>query len=169
MNATIEKIIQSVHQELDWDLYNHTNVQDSTNCFAHAIGSTVTSATKYYRLGILSGKKPDGQAYISTTEVRDLFLADTQVLGLEVEEITFSDRSNPTSEVELQADQYIVALFVKMAGNGGILDFHFLRYDKDKGWSEKRFRKPLIFLENIALGWPSAWNDKLVGTFRITR
>ena len=84
MNTTIEKIIQSVHQELDWDVYNHTNVKDNTNCFAHAIGSTVTSANKYYRVGILSGKKPDDQAYISTTEVRDLFLADTQVLGLEV-------------------------------------------------------------------------------------
>lgn len=169
MNATIEKVIQCVHKDLDWEVYSHTNVKENTNCFAHAIGSTVTSANKYYHLGMLSGKKQNDQAYSSLKEVKELFMADAQVLGLKVEEVAFSDKVNPTNEVKLQTNQHIVALFIKITGNGRILGFHFLRYDEDKGWSEKMYRRPLVFLENITREWPSAWNDMLVGTFRITR
>lgn len=73
---------------------------------------------------------------------------------------------------KLQNNQHIVVLFVKIYENGGkerIRDFHFIRYDKEKGWSEKRFRNNVYLFEDIGREWPSCWNDRTVGAFKITR
>ena len=45
----------------------------------------------------------------------------------------------------------------------------FLWYDKEKGWSEKRYRNNVYFFEDISREWPSCWNDRTVGAFKITR
>ena len=75
------------------------------------------------------------------------------------------------SNMSLQNNQHIVELFIKTYGSGKeekIRDFHFLRFDEE-GWSEKRFIQNVIFLNNINFQWPSGWNDRIVGTFLITR
>ena len=112
-------------------------------------------------------------------EVKDLFLSDAHVLDLDVEEIIpaggdLSKYSLLThiSKIELQNNQHIVVLFVKIYEDGNkerIRDFHFLRYDKEKGWSEKRLRNNVYFFEDISREWPSCWNDRTVGAFKITR
>lgn len=169
----LEKIKNAVHQPLNWGDYNSTSVIEDTNCFSHAIGSTVTSDISAYRLGMLSENKKVKDKYFSKTEVKDLFMADASVLELKVEEIPFKDLTtflSYISDTDLADNEHIVALFVRIYGRDeNILDFHFLRYDKEKGWSEKRWSRRIHIIENISMEWPSAWNDRLVGIFKITR
>lgn len=172
MTERIEKIKKAVHQPLNWDDYNSTSVIEDTNCFSHAIGSTVTSIRNAYRLGMLSEKKKENEKYISIQEVKQLFLADLSVVELNVEEISFKNLSlflEQMSNIELSDNQHIVALFVKVYGNDNIIDFHFLRYDNEIGWSEKRWNFAVHLIDNIESTWPSNWNDRLVGIFKITR
>lgn len=178
LNEILE-IRRNVHQPLKWEDYNSTNVRDNTNAFAHAIGSTNVSDPRYYRLGMVSGKKKLKQEYFSLEEVKDLFLSDAHVLELDVEEIILAggDLSKYSlldhiSKIELQNNQHIVVLFVKIYVDGKrerILDFHFLRYDEGKGWSEKILRRNVYFFEDISREWPSCWYDRTVGAFKITR
>ena len=174
MEKALEKIIESVHRPMAWDQYNSTNVRNNTNCFSHAIGSTATSDRRFYRLGVISGKKDIEQEYFSAEEVKDLFLSDLNVLDLGVKEILLQDKEKilkQISNMSLQNNQHIVELFIKTYGSGKeekIRDFHFLRFDEE-GWSEKRFMQNVIFLNNINFQWPSGWNDRIVGTFLITR
>ena len=168
----VEKIKKAVHQPLNWEDYNSTFVKENTNCFSHAIGSTVTADHTAYRLGMLSGTKKLKDGYISKEEVKSIFKADLAVLELQSEEIPFENLTlflSDMQNIELKDNEHIVALFVKVYGKEIIRDFHFLRYDKDKGWSDKRWGWKLHFVENISREWPSDWNDKLVGIFKITK
>lgn len=169
----LEKIKKAVHQPLNWEDYNSTAVMENTNCFSHAIGSTVTADRSAYRLGMLSGKKEVKEGYISKEEVKTLFQADLSVLELETEEIPFVHLTSflgYLSNIDLADNEHIVALFVTIYGRDEIIrDFHFLRYDKEKGWSDKRWGWRVHFFENIAMEWPSDWNDRLVGVFKVTR
>lgn len=171
----IEKIKLDAHQPLKWHEYNSTNVRDNTNCFSHAIGITVP-LLKYYRLGVLSGKKNVKEEYKSIEEVRDLFLADMSVLDLKIEEILYADTSKfsllkSIQNIELHSNQHIVVLFVSVLEgkeSGRIKDFHFIRYDKEKGWSEKWRGRNVYFFEDISIEWPSGWNNIMVGVFKVT-
>ena len=171
----IEKIKQAVHKPLNWEEYNSSDKRANTNCFSHAIGSTVTIDSSIYRLGMISERREFNYTFKSREELKDFFLSDMKVLELEVEEIPFIDKSSflkKMEQIQLNDNQYIVALFAKINERGGIesiLDFHFIRYDKDNGWSEKRTNNYINFFYNIAIQWPSSWNDKLVGVFKVTR
>ena len=168
----LERLKKAVHQPLNWEDYNSTSVIEDTNCFSHAIGSTATAIRKAYRIGMLSEKKKENEKYISIQEVKKLFRADLSVIGLETEEISFENLTSFLEylpEINLADNEYIVALFVKVYGNDNIIDFHFLRFDKEKGWSEKRWNRKVHLIDNITIEWPSNWNDRLVGIFNITR
>ena len=169
----IEKIKSAVHQPLNWEDYNSTAVIEDTNCFSHAIGCTITSNRSAYRLGMLSGKKKLKDGYFSKEEVKTLFQDDLSVIGLGVEEIPFESLMSfleYLSNADLEDNEHIVALFVKIYGREEyIRDFHFLRYDKEKGWSDKRWNMRVHLSDNISMEWPSGWNDRLVGVFKITR
>lgn len=169
----LEKIKKAVHQPLNWDDYSSTFVRENTNCFSHAIGSTCVVDNSAYRLGMLSGKKEVKEPYLSKEEVKSLFLDDMSVLELGVEEITFQNLTlflRDMQNIELEDNEHIVALFVKVYGKEkNVKDFHFWRYDKEKGWSDKRWGWKIHFVENVSREWPSDWNDKLVGVFKITR
>lgn len=169
----IEKIKKAVHQPLNWGDYDSTSVIEDTNCFFHAIESTVTSDISAYRLGMLSGKKKLRDRYISKMEVKNLFQSDLLVLELENEEIPFENLKSFLEylpKIDLANNEHIVALFVTIYGKDeNIRDFHFIRYDKEKGWSEKRWGWKVHFIENISREWPSNWNDQLIGIFKITR
>lgn len=168
-----ERIKKAVHQPLNWDDYNSTAVIEDTNCLSHAFGSTVTSVVEAYRLGSLSGKKKLKEEYFSKEEVKNLFYADAGAVELAIEEIPFEDLAtclNYISEIKLTDKQHIVALFVKVYGREEyISDFHFLRFDSQKGWTEKRRPLSVTFIEDISMSWPSGWNDKLIGIFKVTR
>lgn len=172
----IQKIKHEVHQPLDWYKYGSTNTIEKTNCFSHAFGITDTSLFQYCRLGIISDKKEMTEEYKSTEEVRELFLLDAMSVGLIVEEIEhkslFDKFSllNTISKVRLQNNQYIVALFVKdyRKDDGHIDDFHFIRYDTEKGWSEKIKGQRVHFFEDIIEEWLTDWYYELVGVFKVT-
>lgn len=169
----LEKIKNAVHQPLNWDDYNSTSVIEDTNCFSHAIGSTITSDKSAYSLGTISNKRKLESGYVSKDEVRALFISDLSVLGLDIEEIPFENLSaflEDIPRIDLADNEHIVALFVKQYREDDIIRyFHFLRYDKEKGWSEKRWNSKVHFLENISREWPSNWNDRLVNIFKVTR
>lgn len=167
-----KKIKHAVHQPLNWDDYNSTSVIEDTNCLSHALGTTVTSSLEAYRLGILSQKKPLDEQYISIEEVKSLFLSDTMSVELEVEEIQFHNLPkflDFMSNINLSNNEHIVALFIKIYGDEIIRDFHFFRFDKEIGWSEKRRPLRVNFLNDISKQWPCSWNDRLVGVFKIKR
>ena len=111
--------------------------------------------------------------YCSKDEVKSIFKADLSVIELKEEEIPFENLPlflEYLTKQNLTENEHIVALFVKIYGRDeNIRDFHFLRYDKEKGWSEKRWNRKVHFFENIIREWPSDWNDRLIGIFKITR
>ena len=82
----------------------------------------------------------------------NLFQADLSVIELGVEEIPFESLTSCLeylSNTNLADNEHIVALFVTIYGRDEyIRDFHFLRYDKQKGWSDKRWGWRVNFIEN---------------------
>lgn len=176
MLKKIEKIKRDVHQPLKWNDYNSTNVRNNTNAFSHAIGSTVASASQYYRLGMLSDKKALKEEYKSIEEVKDLFLADMSALDLKVERILGTETKFSLVEsiqnTELENNQHIVVLFVSVfegKESGRIKDFHFIRYDEENGWSEKMFRENVHIFQDILAEWPSVCKRKMVAVYKVTR
>lgn len=170
----IEEIKKVVNKPLNWDSYNSTNVINSTNCFSHAIGSTIIDDLSLYRLGMIS--KNTKIEYSSIEELKELFLEDAKMLGLNVEEIKmYLHKHSVLQCVEklcLNDNQYFVLLFAKtyqQEGKQKIRDFHFFRFDQDKGWSEKIVRNEVHFVKDMTKAWPSSWSDKPVGLFTITR
>lgn len=171
----IEELKLAVHKPLEWSDYDSTNINSVTNCFSHAIGSTVISNPKLYRLGMISSKKSSNEEYISSKEVKELFGADLTKLDLEAKEMVFKSFNKysvikAVSESKLQTNQYIVLLFVKDYGRieEKIKDFHFIRFDYEKGWTEK-LKGNIRFFKDILEECPSNWFDKLIGVFLITR
>lgn len=170
----IEEIKKVVHQPLNWEEYESSSKCRLTNCFAHAIGNTsatVHNSDSYeaHRLGMISGLKQKNEKYISKQEVKELFLSDIAMLDLQAEEILFENKWSffgRFSDIQLEKNQHVVVLFVKLNRNE-IEDFHFLRFDLEIGWSEKRWCfKPYVF-EDIFKEWPSDF--ELVGVYKITR
>ena len=155
----IDQIKKMVHQTLDVNLYNSSNVRNNTNCYSHAIGSTA-SCIELYRIGAICGKKPINQEYFSIEEIKHLLYEDLKVLELEIQE---------SSEEELLNDnQYKIALFIKIYADNKIHDFHFLRYENGQ-WSEKRKTHFPINHGNTLKGLYSYWPWNLIGIFKITK
>lgn len=153
----LEKIKHAVHQPLNFDDYNSTLVQDNTNCFSHAIGSTVPDDRSLYRLGMISGKKTKNEAYSSADEIKSLFLSDLSVLELNVREIAYVNKNfflSSIDEMNLDEKMHIILLYMEQAFNYKILDFHFLRFDKEHGWTEKRPNSKPVFLDT-RYSWPT--------------
>lgn len=147
----------AVHSPLDYNNYNSTNVIDHTNCYSHAIGSTLT-CLELYRIGAICSKKSIDQEYFSIEEIVDLLFEDLKVLDLKIEPSFFGDIMN--------SNQYQIALFVKIYADHKIHDFHFFRND-NYGWSEKwRTYKP-IMMDSFKMLDYFPW--KFVGIFKITK
>ena len=166
---TVEKIKKAVHQPINFRDFESTCTRENTNCFALAIGSSVTADRTFYRPGRISGKKPLKQDFFSVEEVKNLFLADLEALDLKYESLALHGKSQIlayTSGLKLQENEHIVVMFVQEMANKTIMDFHFLRYD-NRGWSEKKGLHYFSTGENVS--WPSNWYDKLVGCYKITR
>lgn len=175
MDKILEAIKDSVHYDEVFfkdNRYNETAVMEDTNCFAHAIGSRITNNRVYYRLGSISQRKILNQSYFTNQEVKELFLSDAEMLELDVEELPIKkDKESIIQGVEnikLEENQYIVVLFVQKYADGKISDFHFIRFDKDIGWTEKKYDQRLTYIENINISWPTFWME-IVGTFLISR
>lgn len=166
----IETIKEAVHQPIDFKDFESTCTRENTNCFALAIGSTVTSDKTLYRPGRISGKKPLNQDFFSIEEVKDLFLADLEALDLKYESLALYGKNQIlayTSGLRLKENEHIVVMFVQKMANNTIMDYHFLRYD-NRGWSEIR-RQFHQFVRDDNISWPSNWYDNLVGCYKITR
>ena len=166
----IEKIKKAVHQPLNFDDFKSSCTRENTNCFALAIGSTVTADKTLYRIGRISDKKPLDEKFFSIEEVKDLFLADLQALNLRYESLDLHGKSQIlayTSGLKLEENEHIVVMFVQKMANNTIMDYHFLRYD-NRGWSEIR-RQFHQFVRDDDISWPSNWYDNLVGCYKITR
>lgn len=169
----LEKIKSCVHKPLNWEDYTSTDVVQKTNSLSHAIGSTIALDKQNYRLGAISGKKEINVGYNSEDEVKKLFLSDTSQLGLEVEQISVGyyipSFLKNIEEDTFASNEYVVLLFIEVYANGKIGDFHFLRYDVEKGWSEKRRGYPVAILDDIVKEWPLRQRYELVGAFKMRR
>ena len=147
----------AVHSEMDYSQYNSSSVLDNTNCFSHAIGSTL-SFIELYRIGAICGEKPVCEQYFSTEELIYLFQKDYSTLDLKVEKSFLG--------YYLKASQYQIALYIIIYADKQIHDFHFLRNDSH-GWSEKRrYSRPIIFLKFPEYNY-FPWN--FLGIFKVTK
>lgn len=171
-----EQIKRAVSEPMDWYYYDSTIVRDKTNSYSHAIGSTVISNPSIYRPGVISGRKKDSDRYKSREELKEDTLSDLSALGLHVCEISPILEKDKildcVSHIKLESNQHIIVLFAIIYEDKGeekIRGFHFLRYDADKGWSEKKYGGYVHFFEDISMSWPSNWYDKPVAVFKITR
>lgn len=148
---------EAVHSSFDYSKYNSTNVINSTNCYSHALGSTLT-CTELYRIGAICGKKDIEQDYFSIDEILELLYSDFKTLDLSIQKSFLGDTLNE--------NQYQIVLFVKIYADHKIHDFHFYRNDS-LGWSEKwRYYRPSS-MENYKPLDYFPWN--LVGIFKITK
>ena len=155
----IENIKKSVHLPLNFLDYNGTNVRDNTNCYSHALGSTLPFL-ELYRIGSISGKKGIDERYKSIEEIKSLLIADCKTIDLKIEESSEED--------ELLENQYKIELFVAINNKGEIWDYHFLRFENGI-WTEKWKRKSVqTFYKNDISKYKSfPWH--LVGYYKITR
>lgn len=146
-----------VHSELDYSQYDSTIVRNCTNCYSHALGSTLT-CSEFYRIGAICGKKSRKQEYFSIDEIVDLLHKDLDFLGLSIQKSFLGDTMKP--------NQYQIALFVKIYADHRIHDFHFYRNDCF-GWSEKWWGyKPTMFDEYKPLNY-FPWH--FIDVFMITK
>lgn len=173
MDEAIERIKKEVHSKLNFERYNSTVVREYTNCYSHALGSQYIGVEDdTYRIGAISGKKDKDERFISVEELKELFFADLSTLELGVSEILFADKESFLKNIEgmdLSDNQHIVVLFAIIYSNNQISDFHFIRYDRSVGWTDKRYDHYPSFLENIHISWPTGWEKKVVGAYIITR
>lgn len=153
----LERLKTAVHSPLNYDDYNSTIVIRNTNCFSHAIGSTLPYI-ELHRIGAICGKKDISERYFSIQEILDLLFADLDFLGLKIELSFIGDT--------LDTNQYQIALFVKIYSDGKIHDYHFYRNDCN-GWSEKwRHFKPTM-MDNFRMLDYFPWN--FIGIYKITK
>lgn len=154
----IAKIKQAVHGELDFSDYESTLCRQIVNCYAHAIGST-RAYEEIYRIGLISGKKGISDYYRSAEEIIYLLKEDFKVLELGIEEYAGE---------ELEDNQYLIKLFLKIYRPGRIFDFHFARCDKGV-WTEKyRHQKPLV-MDELSFSKYKAFPWVEVATYKVTK
>lgn len=69
MEKRLEEILENVHQEPSFVKYKETNVRKSTNCYSHALGTTLPYL-ELYRVGRICGKKEVDEEYFSIDEIK---------------------------------------------------------------------------------------------------
>lgn len=174
---SINELKERVHRKIDYSAYASTNVRNGTNCYSHALGSTLPHSP-LYRVGAICGKKNIHDQYCSTKEVEELFLKDMETLGLKVikmniisdEDVKFvrDDTLRRIKKYELKENEHIVLLFVNVLADGSILDFHFWRYD-EKGFTEKRWERSVTFIDDPKVSWPVGMMTKICGVYVVER
>lgn len=163
----IERLKEIVHKELNFSRYDSPVLRKNLNCYAHAINAPLCAECS--RIGWVSGKIGN-RKYFSMQDMKNLFLEDMKTLELGVEEITVSSKSECLAKIKdtyLEENQYLIVLFAVFFENTSIGDFHFWRYDLQKGLSEKRRTLYPKLIKNPEASWDN--NMVLVGLFRITR
>lgn len=174
--AIFDRVKTAVHNPLDYKEYDATETVDSINCYAHAIGATAVH--RKLRVGDLCGKKAITQMYLSDDEIETLFLQDMAELELECQKRYFEESRtwngrkqvlDKLSNTMISQNTVIVLLFVLHNGDGSIRDFHFWRYDGEKGFTEKRPRQRLSRIEDPAYSWPASELNHFVGMYLIKK
>ena len=155
----IKNIKKTVHLPLNFLDYNSTNVRDNTNCYSHAIGSTLPYL-EFYRIGAICGKKPIDEKYFSIPEIEEFLFEDFKVLNLQIEKSSKME--------ELSNDYYKIALFVAINNEGNIWEYHFLRNDEGK-WTEKRKNMPCTDFYNNSISKYMAFPWELVSYYKIKK
>lgn len=161
------------HNKLDYRKYESTSVADATNCATHAYGITTILDPRICRIGVISGKRAEDEEYLSRADLKRCFMADLEELGLVYEEVPIITKSGflkDVNKMELAENQHIAVLFAKVYLDRKISDFHLLRYDNQKGWTEKYYHRKPNDIQDIDREWPSPlqWYER-VAAFVITR
>ena len=166
----LKKLEAAVHKPMDYSEYASSYVESHVNCYTHAIGAT--SIHMGLRIGEICGKKPILKEFVSDEEIKELFLADMQKIHLVCREI---DKHNKwallkwISKANLDETEAVVMLFVQHNSDGSIRDFHFWRYDSEKGYTEKRFWHGLTFNGTPEYSWPESEMNHFIGAYLLKR
>ena len=166
----ISKVQTAVHEKLDYSEYDSTIVQNEVNCYCHAIGSTAIH--KGIRIGELSCLKPINEKYISEDEVERLFIEDMKSIRLTCRKLKKSNKAdiiNWLGTHEFKNTESIIMLFVQKNADKSIRDFHFWRYDSEKGFTEKRFWNRLTYIDTPQYSWPEGEMCTFVGAYLLKR
>ena len=167
----LKELEAAVHKELDYSLYTSTQIKDKVNCYTHAIGAT--SIGIGLRIGEICGKKPILKAYDSDEEIKNLFIEDMKKLHLICREIDIHQNKFKMIErikkLKPMKNEAVVMLFVQHNSDGYIRDFHFWRFDNQKGFSEKRFWHELSVNDTPEYSWPADEMNHFVGAYFLKR
>ena len=142
-----EKMKESAHSKFNMDVFiTDTSRVEDINCYFYAISITYLPNRSLQRIGAISGKKAMSLCYTMADDLSELFKADMETLELNVTEVKTG--LNPTkygliSQIEgmhLGSNQYIVLLYKQVYPHDHLIfrDFHFVRYDKENGFTQKR-------------------------------
>ena len=173
-NSYVEKVRLAAHSPLDYSEYSNSLVREMVNCYTHAIGAT--SIHMGIRIGELCEKKSIKQRYWSTNEMDELFKDDMKAIKLSCKSIKKRNLEVKKDDVfdfirkhDFKPEEFLVILFAVKNGDLSIRDFHFWRYDKENGFTEKRFWNNLVKIENPKLSWPEGILVDLVGAYLMKR
>ena len=121
--------------------YNkETALKNYTNCYAYAIGATCT-VSDLYRPGMISGAKGHKAEFVDEYELMDCFRKDCQRLNLPFTQIITKEATQLARferDYDFNANEHMIGLFSLKYYDGVIRGFHFIRYDPEIGWSEKK-------------------------------
>ncbi len=168
----LNKIYVQVHEPLNYDEYDSTMVRNNTNCFSHAIGTICTMDPTLFRPGRISGLKSINHEFVSIDELRNCFLSDLKVLDLSVKPLQFDNKVQFLTSftgLKVLERQHVVVQLAKIYSDERIHDFHFLRYDPNREWTEKVPYMPLFYVDDIDRDWPDEMYYKVIGAYLITR
>lgn len=155
----ITALLEQVHSKPSFERYQDTNVRNSTNCYSHALGTTLPYL-ELYRVGAVSKRKPINQEYFSVEEIKELLFLDCEALQLNIEESSL--------EEQLSDNEYKIMLFVKIWGNGKIGDYHFWRFE-DGIWTEKWKTRGMNIIQNFERDKLDYFPWNFVGIYKISR
>lgn len=143
-NAAVSRVKQQVKEpwtKEKMDRYNNESVtRDGTNCYAYAIGATST-ISGLYRPGLISKCKPPKSDFQDEYELVKCFKKDCDWLNLPYTHVLSRDPevfAKMQREFGFYPNEHMVGLFSVKYYDGIIRGFHFIRYDPEFGWSEKK-------------------------------
>ena len=173
-NVYVEKIRLAAHSPLDYSEYSKSLVRELVNCYTHAIGATAIHMG--IRIGELCQKKPSKERYFSIDEIDELFKEDMKAIGLKCHrikkvglEVEKKDVFDFVKKHDFKDNEFLIMIFAVQNGDLSIRDFHFWRYDKEIGFTEKRFWNNLVKIENPEISWPGGILTQFIGVYLMKR
>ena len=155
--ANLKRVVHA-NTDISRKAFDPTLKRDIVNCYGYAIGSDLPYE-KFYSIGNISGLRSIGTSLKSVAQAEKLLFLDMEELGLGIEKY---------KDDEIGDDQYLIKLILKIYANGLIHDFHFLRSEDGREWTEKWKGQHPRKLDSYSTQYDH-FPYQVVGVYKVTR